>query len=308
MNLLERVAASLQLPPMHIVGVASKASHAYKSFAIPKRNGGSRTIHHPSRKLKSLQRWLLRHVVDQWQIHDAAFAYRRGRNILAHASVHQSSRYLLRMDFAEFFPSIKAIDVSNYLDGHPAGEPWESSDKQLFVDLVCRHGCLTIGAPTSPAISNALCFLLDSSLSELAARADVRYTRYADDLFFSTTKPGILSAIPEQVAATLRTLTIPTGLRLNEGKTRHSSRKRRRQVTGITLSSDGRAVLGRARKRFIRRQLHCFDLLDAAERGELRGLLAYAVSVDQQLFDELVLKYGQTRVLAAWRTPREGSG
>ena len=134
------------MPERVIRAIARRANHSYKSYRIPKRRGGSREIHHPSKQLKALQRWLLEHVIVNWPIHDVATAYRRERSILHNAARHSESRYLLRMDFEISFLQSPAKDLRAYL----------------------AEFKLTIGAPTSPALSNAICFKLDQRLDFIA--------------------------------------------------------------------------------------------------------------------------------------------
>lgn len=304
MTLLEQMSRALALPIPFIKGTARKASYAYKAYSIPKRDGSARRIEHPAKSLKSLQRWLLRSVVEQWPVHDAAFAYVKTRNILHHARVHASSNYLLRLDLAEFFPSIQARDIRSFLATRPQGTiNWSAEDQNLFIQIVCRYDRLTIGAPTSPAIANAICIRLDQSCEAIAAGLGVRYTRYADDLFFSARAPHVLQDIPARVAAVLSALEFPRGLQLNSAKEQHSSKKRRRQVTGIILSSDGRAVLGRERKRFIRHQIHRLTTLSDKERRSLSGLLGFAADIEPQFINALILKYGHSVVTQAQTPP-----
>ncbi len=183
--IVERIAAELGLPVKFVHSIAAGASHEYKIYPIPKRTGGVRQICHPSRRLKALQRWLLRSIINKWPVHDAAMAYRSGSSIWSNAAVHLSSRYLIRMDCREFFPSITYDDIFHYLADHLAlVAGWTVNDKDVFCKLVCRNRMLTIGAPTSPALSNAICFELDSKLYNLAENNGAKYTRYADDLFF----------------------------------------------------------------------------------------------------------------------------
>lgn len=302
MTLLYELSASLGLPMPFINGIARKASHAYKDFQIPKRSGGMRDVAHPARPLKALQRWLLRHVIGEWPVHDAVFGYVKGRSIQLNARRHAESRYLLRMDFESFFPSITARDVSHYLGTTPPGTAvWTDDDRRLFVQLVTREERLTIGAPTSPALSNALCYDLDRRCALLAADRNACYTRYADDMFFSAKAPNVLRDFPSAVADILSKIDIPAHLRVNATKERHSSRKGRRQVTGIVLTSEGRAVMGRTRKRFIRRQIHQYKALSIPERASLRGLISFAADVEANFINDLILKYGRDAVMAAWK-------
>ena len=132
-----------------------------------------------------MQRWLLAYVLDGLPVHPAAMAYRKGKSIFLNASLHADSRYLLRMDCKDFFPSITDSDLKLLIAARPAAfSTWQPFEVELFCKLVCKDGRLTIGAPTSPALSNAVCYELDSQLSEISKSLDITYSRYADDLFF----------------------------------------------------------------------------------------------------------------------------
>lgn len=300
--ILEAMSEDLAVPISYIEGLARGASHEYKTYNIPKRSGGHRTINHPSKRLKALQRWLLHNVVKALPIHPAAMAYRAGYSILDNAKKHAPSRYLLRMDFEAFFPSIQTADMSLYMSDHAhLFRGWTPGDVEAFARLVLRNGALTIGAPTSPGVSNALCHELDSRLDALAAAEGVVYTRYADDLFFSTTHRDVLARIEPNVADVVRSLRTPTNLKLNALKTRHSSRKDKRRVTGITIGSDGRPHLGRDRKREIRALIHRHAVLKGEERAYLAGLISFAIGIEPQFLNDLIKKYGLTRVRDAAR-------
>lgn len=298
--IVQQMAQALGLPESSVEGLAHAASHSYKQYTIMKAGGGTRTIFHPSRALKSLQRWLNAAVICSWPVHSSATAYRKGLSIRHNACAHQHSKYLLRMDFSDFFGSIKDADVDAYAASRPTlFAQWTADDMAVFKRIAFRYGSLTIGAPTSPSISNALCIDLDVQLFDLCAKHHVTYTRYADDLFFSTTNPDVLAGIESEVASVTAALRFPAGLSLNKAKTRHSSKKGARRVTGIVLGSDGHTYIGRDLKRRIRAMLHTYATLSPDERATLKGLLGYATGLDPDFKNSLIMKYGLTVVQQA---------
>ena len=301
--LLNQMASGLCLPERVIQALAHKASHAYKSYRIPKRTGGTREIHHPSKELKALQRWLVHNVIERWPVHPAAMAYRPQVSILNNAERHVGSRFLLRMDFEGFFPSITADDVRNFLKNSNSLQQtgWSTDDVELFTALVCRIGKLTIGAPTSPALSNALCFELDQRLETLAHERNAAYTRYADDLFFSTNQANVLKDFPNLVTTIVTDLSCPSRLIINKLKTRHSSKRGCRRVTGLVLGSDNAVGIGRYRKRYIRGLIHRFPSLTPAQKVSLAGLVAFATGVEPDFVNALILKFGVQRVTEVQR-------
>jgi RNA-directed DNA polymerase len=303
--MIKEMAQDLGVTTRFIVTFAKGASHEYKTYYIPKKNGLPRTIDHPSRPLKAMQRWLLTYVLVGLPMHPAAMAYRKKKSIFDNASLHAGSNYLLRMDCKDFFPSITEADLRLLVANRPTTfSTWRPDEIDLFCKLVCKNGRLTIGAPTSPALSNAVCYDMDMHLSEISKKLGVTYTRYADDLFFSTMEPNVLSALETTVATAIAGLTLPSGLTINSAKTRHSSKRGTRRVTGITLGSDGKPYLGRQLKRKIRAMIHSVDTLDPTKRSSLAGLIAYAGGFDPDFVNSLITKYGHSIVAKARNLPR----
>jgi RNA-directed DNA polymerase len=302
--IIERMAQELGVSMSYIDRFARGASHSYKVYSIAKRGGGFHTIHHPSKPLKALQRWLLVNVIDALPKDPAALAYRKHHSIFGNAANHASSKYLLRMDLKNFFPSITQVDLGKYIAERPslfAG--WTAMDIDTVCRIVCRQSVLTIGAPTSPALSNALCYDLDAMLQTLSARQDVTYTRYADDLFFSTIRPDVLRRIEEEVKIVISDLKLPANLRVNPDKTRHSSKRGARRVTGIVLGSDGHPHVGRDLKRKIRALVHKVNSLDPQAHTSLAGMIAYASGFEPEFMNSLIAKYGLPLVRKAMTPP-----
>jgi RNA-directed DNA polymerase len=303
MSLQSRMANELFLSTQYVSLLTRTASKRYKSYNIPKRRGGFRTIFHPSRELKALQRWLVFNVIAEWPVHPAASAYRQHRSIKDNAGIHRHNAFLLKLDFDSFFPSITADDIHRYLELGPAAElQWTGRDISTFLNIVCRNDQLIIGAPTSPSLSNALCFELDRRVAAWAAERGIAYSRYADDIALSCNQPDVLRTALAFVEDTLQLLPTPRRLRMNHAKTRHLSRKHRRVVTGIVLTPAGDLSLGRHRKRMLRSLIHSYQALSVEEKRSLAGLLSYAISIEPDLVNRLVIKFGAELVKKA-RTP-----
>ena len=290
MGLVQKIADGLGLPISYIRKLERSASYRYKRYEIPRHNGKLRTIYHPAKPLKAVQRWLARNFVEQWPVHDCVTSYRKSVTTADNARQHVSNEFLLRLDLKGFFESIKSPDVLVYLSN--VETTWDSADKVAFASFVCRNGQLTIGAPTSPSLSNAICYDLDIQLYQLAQTHGVTYTRYSDDLFFSSSQPDILSSFPSGVEKVLNALAVPENLLLNKAKTKHSSRRGRRIVTGIVLGSDGQIYVGRRLKRRIRALIHQYSKLDVNQRKSLAGLISYVQGIDPGFVNSLIKKYG----------------
>ena len=299
--LLERISLDLGLDTDYLTGLASAASHHYKKYEIPKKSGGSRLVFHPSKELKAIQRWLSRNVISLFRVHPAAMAYRPRIGLRANAEIHAGNRYLLRMDLRDFFGSIRTDDVTRLFDDNQALLPqgWTSTDTELFCSFVMRNGRLTIGAVTSPAVSNVVFYETDLKLASEASSRQCKYTRYADDLFFSSKAPNRLGLIQQEVELLFSSKkTSLLHVEVNERKTRHQSTKTGRQVTGLVLTDNEGISLGRGKKRALRARIHRATECTQAELESLRGYLAYVHSVEPGLLTRLIEKYGAKYIQA----------
>lgn len=292
----QRISVECGLTQAYVQLLANTASHRYKSYKIKKRTKGYRQIEHPARELKLVQRWLINNIFVHLPVHESVYSYRRGISISKHASLHVKNSFLMRIDFADFFPSIRAVDIRNLLDENALffDESLSKRDIQIIAKLVCRNGNLTIGAPSSPILSNAILFQFDESVSRLCRKSGVLYSRYADDLYFSTNKADILNSVYEYVDVLIKEMKTPR-IRINRDKTVFTSRKRLRRVTGLVLTSDKKVSLGRDKKRYIRSLVYKYmnDELSKPKTAYLRGYLAFAVSVEPTFINSLENKYGK---------------
>jgi len=277
----------------------STAPYRYKVFRILKRNDkGTRVIAQPSRGLKTIQRFVLENFCEpHLPVHDCATAYQRGSSIKANALAHSNSKYLLKMDFKNFFPSLTDADLTMHTDKYLK----EKSDETDFVfsnlffrkEKASKKYFMSIGAPSSPFISNTLLYDFDCIISDIAAVHSVVYTRYADDMTFSSNTKDLLFSYPDIIIKALDGLQYPK-IKLNNEKTVFSSKKRNRHVTGIVLTNDNTISIGRAKKRVIKSL--CFRYLNGElnfrDIQRLSGFLSYIQDVEPTFIDSLKSKYG----------------
>jgi len=297
-DLLNRLGIAVLLPQDELMGLIRSAPYRYKVFQIPKRRPGQfRTIAQPAREVKALQYWVMRNVLNQFEVHPAATGYREGRSILHNARPHAPWKFLLKMDFKDFFPSLKARDFRLFVRRNRAnldGVTVEALCRILFWTQKGTQGlCLSIGAPTSPMLSNILMRDFDQRVSTFCNAREVTYTRYADDLSFSADNSDQLALVEEFVSDLCSRLKSPV-LTINREKTVRVSKRDARRVTGLVLTNDSKVSLGREEKRQIRAWVHHFvtNRLEADQVPRLRGMLNYVNSVEPAFLRRLVTKYG----------------
>jgi retron-type reverse transcriptase len=275
----------------------SSCPRRYKRYPIDKRSGGRRIIAQPTPDLKSVQRLLVSQFLEKClPVHDCATAYQVGKSIVDNAKPHSKNSYLLKMDFKDFFPSIHSRDLCHLLveQGHisDSDEVELRTISRVFFMLENEDLVLSVGAPSSPFISNALLYKFDTITSEYCKDHDLSFSRYSDDLTFSTNRKGALFAVPNFIRKTLKAIDHPS-LLVNDNKTVFSSKAHNRHVTGITLANDGKLSIGRSKKRSIRTQVFLFSAskLSAEEARSLQGYISFARSVDADFYKALLSKY-----------------
>lgn len=295
--LFQRLLARSPFSEHELIVLIATAPSRYKVHYIEKRGGrGRREIAQPTNEIKFLQRMLVKHELVTLPIHDAAVAYRAGLSIADHARAHAHGRYLLKLDFKDFFPSIRWSSLAHRLT---IDKQYTRVELWILGNLLCRKAKsteilqLSIGAPSSPHISNYVLHEFDSKLMDFCTHHGVRYTRYADDLALSTNNPGLLDVIEREVRRLLNELDY-LGLQLNEEKSVNVSKKVRRTLVGLTLSNDGHASIGRDAKRQLRLAIHraALGALSPTEIANLRGRLAFTYAIDSAFVDTLLARYG----------------
>jgi len=298
MQLYQFLCTELSTSKQEISDFVFSAPKKYKIYTIPKRTSGKRVIAHPAKKLKEYQRALIGRLEPLLPVHDAAFAYKKNIGIKQNAMQHQKSRYLLKMDFQNFFHSITPELFFSIVEKHAIDLIEE--DKYLLEQILffCpskRTGgklILSIGAPSSPLISNVILFFFDQALYEACKNKGIIYTRYADDLTFSTNLKNQLFELPH-VVKHLLIEHFSGQITVNESKTVFSSMSHNRHVTGVTITNEGELSIGRERKRYISSLIHQFSLnqLPDEDRRYLQGLFAFACDIEPVFKQRMIKKY-----------------
>jgi len=241
----EDLAAQLGLTKAGLSSVIARRSRLYRRIVIPKRSGAKRILHSPRAPLRPIQNWILQAVLRSFQPSEAAHGFVRGRSISTNASRHVGRRVLVGMDIADFFPSIVHRSVRKGFQqlGYPYGVTVD------LANLCTLEGVLPQGAPTSPALCNLACMSLDRRLSGLASSFGCCYTRYADDLTFSSDNERLPSLIPA-----IRRILDDEGFRVQEDKTRITRSGQRQLVNGVVVNE--RPNLPRRQVRLLRAGAH----------------------------------------------------
>lgn len=222
----------------------------YDSFEILKSNGGLRTIHAPKKSLKFLQKQFssvfLQSILDiQKQNHHylrCNHAFEKNKSIISNARHHQKKKFLLNIDISDFFGSIHYGRIKNFLINDKYFSMTEKG-ASIIAKLAVYQGKLPQGSPLSPILATLIGNLIDVRLTQIAKKYRLTYTRYADDISFSSNCP-----LPEELVywdasqqiwvagKILEKVILKTGFLINPKKTRYTTIPSRQLVTGIVVN------------------------------------------------------------------------
>ena len=256
---------------------------AYREFPITKRSGKTRMIHAPRTHLKVIQWWILDTIVPSIPISEHAYGFVRGKSFVDNARVHLGANHVLNLDIEDFFPSISPLLVANVF----SALGYDPNVVLGLVKLTTLGASLPQGAPTSPALANAVCLSIDEQLQRLSQSNGITYSRYADDLTFSSS-----NRIPESIISAVSAILSDFGLKLNGEKTRFMGVNQQKEVTGLILGEDNvclkRSDLNAARGWFHSISMRPREHLLELER--VRGTVAMIKSVGGRGSSKVIAK------------------
>ena len=234
----------LNIPPSKITYILFKrgVDSYYTEFEIPKKSGEPRRICAPTGDLKGVQRQLAdalwehqKSIYEELGIKpNISHAFEEGKSIITNAKIHRNKRIVINVDLSDFFDSIHIGRVCGFFEKNKHFNlPHEPAI--TIAQLACYQGKLPQGAPTSPIITNLVCQVLDMHLLSFAKRYRLDYTRYADDITFSTNNRAFLETW-DSFYAELEKKIRKAGFSLNEKKTRITYRDSKQVVTGLVVN------------------------------------------------------------------------
>ena len=317
---LSDLASLLGYEPKKLAYIVYKIpeNEKYTEFTIPKRSGGERRIKAPVGQLKILQRkladLLTRCLDDINQINGnkkpLSHGFRSGCSIITNARNHQNKRHVLNIDIKDFFPSFNFGRVRGFFIKN---NNFSLNEKvaTIIAQVAIHQNELPQGSPCSPIISNLVGHILDIRLVNLAKKYKCTYSRYADDITFSTNK----SRFPKELAVPAKALSFitkkdinlwkagsaltheieRTGFSINSKKTSLQHRTNRQVATGLVVNEK----INIKREYYLRARSMCHSLfftnkfriptptnsLDPFSAGtinQLEGILGYIYSVKRE--------------------------
>jgi RNA-directed DNA polymerase len=279
--------------------IVSRRTDEYRVFFIRKKSGGHRRITVPLPSLLIVQSWLQEHILSHQPVHACSQAFSEGCSPAKNAQQHCSSKWLVKIDVENFFESIterhvfrvfKQIGFRPLLSFELARICTRVIDHSIksraylsprmvsyrIADYRCAfQGHLPQGAPTSPALANLACYNLDEDLNDIAGKYKCVYTRYADDIVFSTQEFSRQTAnrLLKDATSSLKRF----GLKPNRKKMTIVPPGARRIVTGLVVDGSVPRLSKEYRERI---ELHLYHaakhgLAEHCKRREFRSLIGF---------------------------------
>lgn len=239
---------------------------SYISFTVKKKSGLDRTIHAPTKGLKEFQKAVNMILQCVYNPHIAATGFVLGKSIIDNAKPHLKQNYVYNIDLKDFFPSIDKSRIWGRLLTQPfnLGDSNERRAIANMISAICATpmeverfknsewkteilSVLPQGAPTSPVLTNAICEKLDIRLSGVAKRFGLNYTRYADDITFSSMHNTYENKSNQTEHIYVKDSSFDKEVRriindqrffIKESKVRLQKQGFRQEVTGITVNEN----------------------------------------------------------------------
>lgn len=310
MTTVEKIANDLKLNCVYVEKIVDRAIYYYRDYTIPKKNGGKRKISQPSPELKSFQYWVVVNILKELPVSEGAFAYQLGNSIKRHANHHRNSKFLFHTDIKNFFPNIHPELLDAVLKSHPdciTRLDLDISDAIDTIHKICfrKHG-LSIGAVSSPVISNIVLYEFDQTLIRYCHERDYKYSRYADDIYISSNQ-----FLPKDIVAFISFQLNLYGFNINYNKTWFKSTKCCRRITGLVITNDGKISIGLKKRKEIEKMIYNSLVHHTGDKNYIIGYLAFLKDIEPFTYNKLQIKYSKycqgdvMEAIKAMNTPEE---
>ncbi|MDR6734909.1 reverse transcriptase family protein [Sphingobacterium sp. 2149] len=227
----------------NIIKIHQNRDQLYLNKFLKKKRYGFRHIRIPSENLRIIHKWIKEHILGKVEMPSYVTAYCKNRSIIDNATLHLNSQLLIKMDLSDFYDHIDTKIVYKIFRrlGYGKSVSIYMSEFCCVFDGKLGKFVLPQGASTSPILSNMACKNMDLRLNAYAKQNGFRYSRYSDDITFSSTEKLKISY------KEIIKIIAESGFRVNTKKTRFLTKKNRQTVTGLNINN-GLSISKRYRK------------------------------------------------------------
>lgn len=255
----------------------------YKTYLIPKKNGSSREISQPSKRLMALQGWVLVNILDKLKVSESCKGFDKGTSTSDNARPHVGAHTILNLDLEDFFHNIKREYVFSIF----RSIGYNNNISTLLTNLCTYNDHLPQGGPCSPKLANLALWHFDNRIQGYVGKRGINYTRYADDLTFSGNNPKkVLRILP-----VISSITNDENFTINNTKTRVAGPTKSKLVTGLIIN-DKRFGVGTKKYKLLRAKIFTLNSLSGQKAvkqlNEIKGWISYLHSVDNIRYNKVI--------------------
>lgn len=276
----------------------------FKSYSFYGYKKENKVLTKEAKKLCDYHKFIEKIIIEYIGVNQCVYSYVKDKSIYEAIYLHKNSKYFFKTDIQNFFNSIDkalikntiknnidkvpVIDINNYLDN--------------MINLITYNNILPVGFITSPKLSNIILSLFDNEIEIYCKKNDIVYTRYSDDLIFSSNNQVLLQDLKNVIQTTLKEL-YGDKFRLNDRKTIFLDKTKKLSFLGIVITPEGHITVDKNLKENIKQliyfykndkikyQNHLEKYYDGSQ-SKAYGKLNYIYEVDKSFIRYLRKKYG----------------
>ena len=278
----EDLVMNLHLNGKLVYWLTSEDEKRYKTYYIEKKDGSKREINAPVLSLKIVQKWVLMNILYKIKTSPYTEGFKKdgsGSPLVRCAKKHRNYLFVMKMDIKDFYPSIHRSKVFNEF----VNIGYNSIVSNLLTNICVLGDKLPQGAVTSAYLANLICRRLDFRIAGYCNKRDIVYTRYADDMFFSSDNMYVLKSIYGMIKKILK----DEGFITNKNKTLFMTPKGHKRILGITIN-DNLIKAPRDMKQKVRALIHYqISTGDYSQNEQLKGYISYINSIEKDYKDKI---------------------
>lgn len=257
-----------------------------------------------AKKLNDYHKFIEKIIIEYIPVNNNVYSYLKNKNIYEAISSHKDSKYFFKTDIQNFFSSIDKDLIKKIINNNTNKILVDDIDKYIdeIINLITYDDILPVGFITSPKLSNTILNQFDEEIERYCKNNNIVFTRYSDDLIFSSNNQEILRSLKNIIQEKLKEL-YEDKFKLNDKKTMFLDKTKRIFLLGMVITPDGHITVDKNIKKNIKQLIYFYkndkekyqDYLEKyydGNKSKAYGKLNYIYEIDKSFILYLRKKYG----------------